>query len=100
MTVKNDSDRKEPQCKSPALVACTERYRLQCDRLEAMWIPLKELVSRLKQHFNRGKYGDFKVSFDGSLPLQEYYELVDAHFEVRLHLLFQFSFCSVCCHPP
>ena len=70
------------ECENFFLVCCTERYRLQCDRLEAMWIPLKELVSRLKQHFNRGKYGDFRVSFDGSLPLQEYYELVDAHFEV------------------
>ncbi|KAK7506674.1 hypothetical protein BaRGS_00002149 [Batillaria attramentaria] len=62
----------------------SQRYRLQCDRLEAMWIPLRELVSRLNQHFNRGKYGDFKVSFDGSLPLQEYFELVDAHFECRM----------------
>ncbi|KAL8618805.1 hypothetical protein ACOMHN_000233 [Nucella lapillus] len=62
----------------------SQRYRLQCDRLEAMWIPLKELVNRLKQHFNRGKFGDFRVSFDGSLPLQEYYELVDVHFECRL----------------
>ncbi|KAK7112873.1 protein PTHB1-like isoform X2 [Littorina saxatilis] len=62
----------------------SQRYRLQCDRLEAMWIPLKELVSRLNQHFNRGKYGDFRASFDGSLPLQEYYELVDSHFECRL----------------
>ena len=26
----------------------------------------------------------------GPLPLQEYYELIDAHFEVRLHLLFFF----------
>lgn len=62
----------------------SQRYRLQCDRLEAMWIPLRELVARLNQHFNRGKYGDFKVSFDGSLPLQEYFELVDAHFECRM----------------
>lgn len=61
----------------------SQRYRLQCDRLEAMWIPLKELVNRLNQHFSRGKFNDFKVSFDGSLPLQEYFELVDAHFESR-----------------
>nr|KAG5713637.1 hypothetical protein BaRGS_024685 [Batillaria attramentaria] len=44
----------------------------------------KTSLSRLNQHFNRGKYGDFKVSFDGSLPLQEYFELVDAHFECRM----------------
>lgn len=60
----------------------SQRYRLQSDQLEAMWLPLRELVGRLNGHFKKG-HGDFKVSFDGALPLQEYFELVDAHFELR-----------------
>ncbi|XP_025097943.1 protein PTHB1-like isoform X2 [Pomacea canaliculata] len=62
----------------------SQRYRLQCDRIEAMWIPLQELIKRLNKHFNRGKNGDFRASFDGSLPMQEYFELIDMHFECRL----------------
>ena len=33
----------------------------------------------------------FRASFMGPLPLQEYYELIDAHFEVNI-FLFRFSF--------
>lgn len=49
-----------------------------------MWIPLQELIKRLNKHFNRGKIGDFRASFDGSLPMQEYFELIDMHFEVKI----------------
>ena len=37
----------------------------------------------------------FRASFMGPLPLQEYYELIDAHFEVRLQLP---DFLSEGCH--
>ncbi|KAK6166671.1 hypothetical protein SNE40_023310 [Patella caerulea] len=63
----------------------SQRYRLQCDQFEAMWLPLKDLVGRLTSHLNRGRSGDFKASFDGSLPLQEYFELIEAHFEYRMN---------------
>lgn len=49
-----------------------------------MWLPLRELVGRLNNHFKKGTQGDFKISFDGALPLQEYFELVDMHFNVSL----------------
>ncbi|KAK3791729.1 hypothetical protein RRG08_011523 [Elysia crispata] len=62
----------------------SQRYRLQCDRLEAIWLPMRELVARLNGHFRKGSaHSDFRVSFDGALPLQEYFELVDTHFEFR-----------------
>ncbi|XP_041374621.1 protein PTHB1-like [Gigantopelta aegis] len=60
----------------------SQRYRLQCDYLEAMWLPLRELTLRLNNHFNRAK--DFKIFFDGALPIQEYFDLIDNHFEYRL----------------
>lgn len=59
-----------------------ERYRLQCDRFEAMWLMVKELSGRLNSHFNRGKNDSFALYFAGQLPLQEYFDLIDAHFEV------------------
>ncbi|XP_071103490.1 protein PTHB1-like [Haliotis cracherodii] len=61
----------------------SQRYRLQCDQIEALWLPMRELAGRLSNHFNRAK--DFKVFFDGALPLQEYFNLVDVHFEFRLN---------------
>ncbi|XP_005112298.1 protein PTHB1 [Aplysia californica] len=61
----------------------SQRYRLQSDRLESMWLPLRELVARLNNHFKKGSHSDFRVSFDGALPLQEYFELVDTHFDFR-----------------
>uniref|UniRef100_A0A2C9K7V7 PTHB1 N-terminal domain-containing protein n=1 Tax=Biomphalaria glabrata TaxID=6526 RepID=A0A2C9K7V7_BIOGL len=60
----------------------SQRYRLQSDQLEAIWLPLRELVGRLNNHLKKGQ-GDFRVSFDGALPLQEYFELIDFHFDLR-----------------
>ena len=43
----------------------------------------------------------FRASFMGPLPLQEYYELIDAHFEVSRGLLFSFVFVTTAlarCH--
>uniref|UniRef100_K1QAR1 Protein PTHB1 n=1 Tax=Magallana gigas TaxID=29159 RepID=K1QAR1_MAGGI len=63
----------------------SQRYRLQCDRFEAMWLMVKELSGRLNSHFNRGKNDSFALYFAGQLPLQEYFDLIDAHFEHRLN---------------
>lgn len=73
------------------LFSILERYRLQSDSFESMWLPLHELVARLNGHFKRGANSDFRVSFDGALPLQEYFELVDMHFNVSSTL---YSFCA------
>lgn len=47
-----------------------------------MWLMVKELSGRLNSHFNRGKNDSFALYFAGQLPLQEYFDLIDAHFEV------------------
>lgn len=68
-----------------------ERYRLQCDRFEAMWLMVKELSGRLNSHFNRGKNDNFSLYFASQLPLQEYFDLIDAHFEVRAIFILGFQ---------
>ena len=64
-----------------------ERYRLQSNYLEAMWIPLRELVCRLRQHFARRNVNHFTVKLISPLPLSEYFALIDCHFDVRCELL-------------
>ena len=49
-----------------------------------MWLPLSELVGRLASHFRGYNQKDFRMSYEGGLPLQEYFEVLDKHFEVSL----------------
>ena len=66
-----------------ACFAVTERYRLQSDDFASMWPLLNELLHRLSSYFRAGTtYSDFQVSYEGPLPLQEYFDVLDAHFEV------------------
>ncbi|PFX24103.1 protein PTHB1-like [Stylophora pistillata] len=62
----------------------SQRYRIQCDVFQGMWLVLHEVCKRLEAHFKKNKDTvQFRASFMGPLPLQEYYELIDAHFEQR-----------------
>lgn len=72
-----------------------ERYRIQSDQLEDLWLITKELRHRLEEHFKKQNCKDFTCTFSGSIPLQEYFELIDRHFEVYESLLFcWFKNCS------
>uniref|UniRef100_A0A8C2XA32 Bardet-Biedl syndrome 9 n=1 Tax=Cyclopterus lumpus TaxID=8103 RepID=A0A8C2XA32_CYCLU len=62
----------------------SQRYRIQSDRFEDMWMVVKELVQRFDQHFSKLGVKDFKKSFSGPLPLQEYFLSVDHHFQLRV----------------
>lgn len=64
-------------------VCSPERYRVQSDRFEDMWLVVKELVQRFDRHFTKLGVKDFKKSFSGPLPLQDYFLSVDHHFQVR-----------------
>ena len=62
----------------------SQRYRLQCDEFAFMWLMMNELINRLNGYFKKGTRGsDFRVSFEGPLPLQEYFDVLDHHFEFR-----------------
>ncbi|XP_074509075.1 protein PTHB1 isoform X1 [Sebastes fasciatus] len=62
----------------------SQRYRIQSDCFEDMWMVVKELVHRFDQHFSKLGVKDFKKSFSGPLPLQEYFLSVDHHFKLRV----------------
>ncbi|XP_034467441.1 protein PTHB1 isoform X1 [Hippoglossus hippoglossus] len=62
----------------------SQRYRIQSDSFEDMWLVVKELVQRFDGHFTELGVKDFKKSFSGPLPLQEYFLSVDHHFQLRL----------------
>ncbi|NXC64661.1 PTHB1 protein, partial [Aleadryas rufinucha] len=63
----------------------SQRYRIQSDQLEDLWLVTKELIHRLEVHFKKQNCKDFACTFSGSIPLQEYFELIDRHFELRLN---------------
>uniref|UniRef100_A0A672V0Y2 Bardet-Biedl syndrome 9 n=1 Tax=Strigops habroptila TaxID=2489341 RepID=A0A672V0Y2_STRHB len=63
----------------------SQRYRIQSDQLEDLWLITKELRLRLEEHFKKQNCKDFACTFSGSIPLQEYFELIDRHFELRLN---------------
>ncbi|XP_034730323.1 protein PTHB1 isoform X1 [Etheostoma cragini] len=62
----------------------SQRYRIQSDSFEDMWLVVKELVLRFDKHFSKLGVKDFKKSFSGPLPMQEYFLSVDHHFQLRV----------------
>ncbi|XP_074539855.1 protein PTHB1 [Halichoeres trimaculatus] len=62
----------------------SQRYRLQSDSFEDIWLVVKELVQRFDSHFLDLGVKDFKKSFSGPLPLQDYFLSVDQHFQLRV----------------
>uniref|UniRef100_UPI00398F4C8B protein PTHB1 isoform X3 n=1 Tax=Pristiophorus japonicus TaxID=55135 RepID=UPI00398F4C8B len=63
----------------------SSRYRVQCDQFEDLWLITKELIQRLEENFASERTKDLMCTFPGPIPLQEYFQLVDRHFELRLN---------------
>ncbi|XP_077158702.1 protein PTHB1 isoform X2 [Paroedura picta] len=63
----------------------SQRYRLQSEQFEDIWLIAKELVHRLEEYFRKKRSKDFACTFSGPIPLQEYFEIIDHHFELRLN---------------
>ncbi|XP_044531553.1 protein PTHB1 [Gracilinanus agilis] len=63
----------------------SQRYRIQSEQFEDLWLITKELTLRLQDHFEKQGIKDFTCSFSGCIPLQEYFDLIDQHFELRLN---------------
>ncbi|ELK35175.1 Protein PTHB1 [Myotis davidii] len=63
----------------------TERYRIQSEQFEDLWLITNELIIRLEEYFEKQGSKDFACSFSGSMPLQEYFALIDHHFELRIN---------------
>ncbi|XP_030060352.1 protein PTHB1 [Microcaecilia unicolor] len=62
----------------------SQRYRIQSEQFEDLWLITKELILRFEEYFRKQGNKDFTCSFSGPVPLQEYFELIDHHFELRL----------------
>ncbi|KAM4600656.1 protein PTHB1 [Polymixia lowei] len=62
----------------------SQRYRIQSDSFEDMWLVVKELVQRLGAHFSKLGVKDFRTSFSGPLPLSDYFQTLDQHFQLRV----------------
>uniref|UniRef100_A0AAY4A990 Bardet-Biedl syndrome 9 n=1 Tax=Denticeps clupeoides TaxID=299321 RepID=A0AAY4A990_9TELE len=63
----------------------SQRYRIQSESFEDIWLVAKELVQRFELHFAKMGVKDFRNSFAGPIPLSEYFETVDHHFELRVN---------------
>ncbi|XP_052813611.1 protein PTHB1-like [Mya arenaria] len=63
----------------------SNRYRLQCDLFEGLWYVVRDLSSRLNNHFNKGNIKGFNVSFTGQVPLNDYFDIIENHFEHRMN---------------
>ncbi|XP_060051796.1 protein PTHB1 isoform X2 [Erinaceus europaeus] len=63
----------------------SQRYRIQSEQFEDLWLITNELIIQLQEYFEKQGIRDFACSFSGSMPLQEYFELIDHHFELRLN---------------
>ncbi|XP_043920957.1 protein PTHB1 isoform X2 [Protopterus annectens] len=63
----------------------SQRYRIQSEQFEDLWLITKELIQRFEKHFAVQGVKDFMCSFSGTIPLQEYFDMMDHHFELRLN---------------
>lgn len=63
----------------------SQRYRIQSESFEDIWLIAKELVQRFDRHFSSLGVKDFRSSFTGPVPLAEYFETVDHHFKLRMN---------------
>ncbi|XP_047418480.1 LOW QUALITY PROTEIN: protein PTHB1 [Sciurus carolinensis] len=63
----------------------SQRYRIQSEQFEDLWLITNELILRLQKYFEKQGIKDFACSFSGAMPLQEYFELIDHHFELRIN---------------
>lgn len=64
------------------------RFCVQSSEFASLWVLTQELCLRLKEHFkqNGDKEPPFVITFQDSLPLHDYFGLLDDHFALRKHL--------------
>ncbi|XP_054706858.1 protein PTHB1-like [Uloborus diversus] len=61
-----------------------QRYRLQSDSFPALWLAVSELVRRLQHKYRKeADNAKLKCSYSSSLPLQEYFKVIEEHFTNR-----------------
>jgi Bardet-Biedl syndrome 9 protein len=65
------------------------RFVVQASEFASLWVLSQELCLRLQEHFEEGDAGNeetFSITYQDSLPLHDYFHLMDDHFALRKHL--------------
>lgn len=68
------------------------RFCVQASEFASLWVLARELCQRLTEYFDQqdsqgaGEEEPFAISYQDSLPLHDYFALVDDHFALRKHL--------------
>lgn len=67
----------------------SQRYRIQSDHFAALWLFTFELIQRLSKYFKHefGTNNNIKFSYTSSIPLPDYFAVIEKHFECRLKLM-------------
>ena len=61
----------------------SNRYRIQTDAIEILWIIIEVLKERL-ENYSAKSNTSLRLSFTDELPLQDYFIAIDTHFETRI----------------
>jgi hypothetical protein len=59
------------------------KYRLQGTSYKALWLPLVELIDRLKSFYSPDKGLELSIDLEEEIPLSYCMACIDAHFTLR-----------------
>ena len=59
----------------------SNRYRLQSESFESLWLITQEFFSRINSHFKSHK--DFSIAYQDNLPIEEYKQIIEKHLQLR-----------------
>lgn len=66
------------------------RFCVQASEFASLWVLTQELIRGLREYFEvndtETDEGPFSIAYQDSLPLQDYFSLMDDHFALRKHL--------------
>ncbi|XP_063687264.1 protein PTHB1-like isoform X3 [Bolinopsis microptera] len=63
----------------------SQKYRIQSNSFLALYIVIKQFLTKLRRHFEKiGGPQPLSITFPGPVPLQEYFDIIDSRFELRV----------------
>ena len=74
----------------------TNKYRLQSDTSDSLWIVAQEFVTRL-QNFYTKQSQDVVLTYQENLPTEDFKTIIDKHLELRLTLESYKEMLDQCC---
>ena len=74
----------------------SNKYRLQSDTLESLWLVTQEFVIRLKAHFKKQSQ-EIEIYFKETLPIEDFKLTIDKHLELRQNADHSKEILEQCC---